>query len=118
MLPAHGAELLDDELLRHRPLVLGRELTKMFEEVRRGTVTELRAQLQDREIKGEVALLVAGSSDSDKDEGAPPIQEEIQQLLSQGFSLKEIAHGLSERRGIAKREIYALGIQLKGQVSE
>jgi 16S rRNA (cytidine1402-2'-O)-methyltransferase len=96
-----------------RPLVVGRELTKMFEEVQRGTVTTLRAALQEREIKGEVALLVGGSSESDKDEDAPPIQEEIQQLLHQGFSLKEIAHGLSERRGLAKREIYALGIQLK-----
>ncbi len=101
-----------------RPLVLGRELTKLFEEVLRGTVSELQAQLQDREIKGEVALLVSGSSDSDTDEDAPPLQEEIQRLLNQGFSLKEIAHGLSERRGIAKREIYALGIQLKGQTSE
>jgi 16S rRNA (cytidine1402-2'-O)-methyltransferase len=110
--------LADIEAIFEIVRLFSRELTKMFEEVRRGTVTELRAQLQEREIKGEVALLVAGSSTSDKGEEAPPLQEEIQQLLTQGFSLKEIAHGLSERRGIAKREIYALGLQLKGQVSE
>ncbi len=96
-----------------RLIVLGRELTKMFEEVQRGTVTTLRAALQDREIKGEVALLVAGSHEPRQEEAVLPLVEEVQQLLEQGLSLKEIAHSLGERRGMAKREIYALGVQLK-----
>jgi 16S rRNA (cytidine1402-2'-O)-methyltransferase len=96
-----------------RPLVLGRELSKMFEEVQRGTITTVRSALQERDIKGEVALLVAGSDEPHEEAAALPLEEEVQHLLDQGCSLKEIAHSLGERRGLAKREIYALGVQLK-----
>jgi 16S rRNA (cytidine1402-2'-O)-methyltransferase len=96
-----------------RQIVIGRELTKLFEEVLRGTVSELRALLHGREIKGEVALLVAGRKAEEGQEERPPLAEEIRVLEAEGFSLKEIAHVVSERRGIPKREIYALGVRLR-----
>lgn len=96
-----------------RQVVVGRELTKMFEEVVRGTVSEVRARLRGRPIKGEVALLVAGQETVARTGEEEPLAEEIRQLSAEGFSLKEIARLLSERRGISKRDVYAAGIAIK-----
>jgi 16S rRNA (cytidine1402-2'-O)-methyltransferase len=107
-----------EEIFGDRPLVIGRELTKIYEEVLRGTVSELRSQLRGRELKGEVALLIAGASTQTQDALELPLEEEIRQFLGQGIALKEIAHIIGEQRGIAKREIYARGVQLKEREKE
>jgi 16S rRNA C1402 (ribose-2'-O) methylase RsmI len=73
----------------------------------------MRTLLQGREIKGEVALLVAGRSAENEAEEEQPLVEEIKQLEAEGLSLKEIAQLISERGGIAKREVYALGVRLR-----
>ncbi len=96
-----------------RQVVVGRELTKVFEEVVRGTVSEVRAWLQDREVKGEVVLLVAGRGAGEGDVEELPLADEIRQLTAEGLSLKEVAHIVSERRGISKRDVYAAGIGVK-----
>lgn len=101
-----------------RQLVLGRELTKMFEEVLRGRVSEIRARLHEREVKGEVALLVSGATEEQQSEEAQPLAEEVQHLLAQGLPLKEIAQIVGEHRGISKRDVYAVGLQLKDQGTE
>jgi 16S rRNA (cytidine1402-2'-O)-methyltransferase len=107
-----------EDIFGARPMVIGRELTKMHEEVLRGSAPELRAQLQTREIKGEVALLVGGATETAANDDQLPLAEEIHYLRSQGLTLKEIAHTLGERRGIPKREVYAVGVQLSEQEKE
>lgn len=113
--PHRLLDLLADleEICGDRQIVIGRELTKLFEEVLRGKVSELRSLLHGREIRGEVALLVAGRKAEEEQEERPPLAEEIRVLEAEGFSLKEIAQVVSERRGIPKREIYALGVRLR-----
>jgi len=101
------------EICGDRQIVIGRELTKMFEEVLRGKVSELRAVLGAREIKGELAILVAGQAETPPSAEARPLAEEMQELYAQGFSLKDVARIVSETRGIPKREVYALGLRMK-----
>ena len=48
------------DILPTRQVVLGRELTKRYEEFLRGTAAELLAQLRQRSIKGEFVVMVAG----------------------------------------------------------
>jgi 16S rRNA (cytidine1402-2'-O)-methyltransferase len=102
-----------EHTLGDREIVIGRELTKMFEELRRGRVSEIRQSLQERDIKGEVALLVAGWNETQRTDETMSLAEEIRLLEKEGLSLKAIAQTVSERRGIPKREVYALGVQLK-----
>ena len=102
-----------EDICGDRQVVIGRELTKMFEEVLRGKVSELRAVLDVREVKGEVAILVAGQTELSEPEEVRPLAEEIQELYAQGFSLKDVARIVSETRGIPKREVYALGLRMK-----
>lgn len=102
-----------EEICGDRQIVIGRELTKMFEEVLRGRVSELRTLFDTRGVKGELAILVAGQTESDTPKENQPLTEEIQELYAQGFSLKDVAQMMSELRGIPKREVYALGLRIK-----
>lgn len=113
--PHRVLEMLTDleEICGDRRIVIGRELTKMFEELLRGKVSELRGLLAARDMKGEVAILVAGQPESSVSEDARPLAEEMQELSAQGFSLKDVARIVSETRGIPKREVYALGLRMK-----
>jgi 16S rRNA (cytidine1402-2'-O)-methyltransferase len=48
------------EVLGDRPAAVGRELTKVFEEITRGTLAAALARYRDRAVKGEVTIAVAG----------------------------------------------------------
>lgn len=113
--PHRLRDLLHDvrSLCGDRYVVIGRELTKVFEELLRGPVSEVLSQLQAREIKGEIGLLIAGRKPERVAADSPAVKEEIRQLLAAGLPLKELAQVVSERYRITKREIYALGLELK-----
>ena len=60
--PHRLSETLNDifEILGDREMVLTRELTKIYEEIIRGRVSEIRNQIGDRTLKGEITLVIAG----------------------------------------------------------
>jgi 16S rRNA (cytidine1402-2'-O)-methyltransferase len=64
--PFRIVKFLEDArtILGERQMVVARELTKKFEEVLRGTPSELLAKLQGRSVKGECTVLVEGATDS------------------------------------------------------
>ncbi len=70
-----------EQIVGDRQIVIGRELTKMFEELRRGPVSEVRRLLQEREIKGEVALLVTGWNPDEARSEDVPLADEIRLLV-------------------------------------
>jgi 16S rRNA (cytidine1402-2'-O)-methyltransferase len=62
--PHRLAETLKDilETLGDREMVLTRELTKVYEEVLRGRVTEIRSHIAERKLKGEITLVIEGKT--------------------------------------------------------
>jgi 16S rRNA (cytidine1402-2'-O)-methyltransferase len=60
--PHRLSETLQDilEILGDREIVLARELTKVYEEVLRGKVSEIRNQIGERRLKGEMTLVISG----------------------------------------------------------
>lgn len=56
-----------EEVLGDRPAALGRELTKLHEEILRGRVSELRAALERGTPKGEFVIAIAAAADEDED---------------------------------------------------
>ena len=62
--PHRLAETLKDilETLGDREMVLTRELTKVYEEVLRGRVTEIRSHIAERKLKGEITLVIEGNT--------------------------------------------------------
>lgn len=95
-----------------RLAVVCRELTKIHEEVLRGSLTQLAEH--EREWLGEIVLVlgettalpVVGSSDAE-------LREQARTLLAGGASVRAIADHLSEISGRARREVYALALEEK-----
>ena len=96
------AEALGDD----RPAAVCRELTKTYEEVRRGPLAELAAWAADG-IRGEVTIVVEGSS------GAPAVGTDpgslrtaVAELEGSGSTRKEAIAEVAKRAGLPKREVY------------
>ena len=98
---------LTERCLGNRPAALARELTKIHEEVLRGTIAELGDLLAKRPLKGEMVLVVAGCEDTDN---TPASDEEDWQELArtmsqEGISGRVIANVLFARYGIPRNRV-------------
>lgn len=103
------------EVLGDRRVALCRELTKVHEEVRRGTLSELVAALQRRPVKGEIVLVVEGARfEATTDlEGAA---DEVLERVDGGVSVREATREVAEQRGVPRRALYDRVLQRrKGQ---
>jgi 16S rRNA (cytidine1402-2'-O)-methyltransferase len=86
----------------------GREVTKIFEEFRRGTATELLDGLGDP--RGEYTLVVAPPERADaavREKTDVDLDRFVRALLAQGVTAKSIAHALAELPGLSRKEAYA-----------
>lgn len=96
-------------VLGDRKAVLGRELTKKFEEFRRGTLSELLAYYESEAPRGEFVILVAGTSENEtKAEpiiNASPV-ELCQKFIAEGMDKKEAMRKTAKTLGISRREVY------------
>jgi len=66
--PHRLSETLNDifDILGDREMVLTRELTKIYEEVLRGKVSEIQTQMGERKLKGEITLVISGKTRKQK----------------------------------------------------
>ncbi|MGB3414632.1 MAG: 16S rRNA (cytidine(1402)-2'-O)-methyltransferase [Microbacteriaceae bacterium] len=85
-----------------RQVAVARELTKMFEEVVRGSLSELVAL--ERAWRGEICLVVAGSAP--KTSTLADGVSEVVALAASGTGLKQAAEQVAELTGLSKRELY------------
>ena len=82
---------------------VGRELTKIFEEIITGTPQDVITHFEKNILKGEiVALVCAENPEFHTDD----LDEKIEKLQKKNFSAKEISTILSELYGLGKNEIY------------
>ena len=103
------------DVLGNRPLALVRELTKKFEESRRGLASELLAYYQENgEPKGEVVLIV-----SRPDENISKIQFDINTLLKEALenctSVRDAVDAVTAKTGLDRRQIYKQAIEIKNE---
>lgn len=108
-----AASLADmSEVLGERPVAVTRELTKLFEEVRRGDLAELARYYADNgPPKGEVTLVVGPSAAEPAPEGEVLDRLILEALETQ--AVKEVAAELAKRLGLPKRLIYNRALELK-----
>ncbi|MBS0237069.1 MAG: 16S rRNA (cytidine(1402)-2'-O)-methyltransferase [Proteobacteria bacterium] len=111
--PHRVAETLDDMagLLGERQAVVARELTKLHEEIARGSLAEL-VESAAEDMKGEVVIVVG------------PLQAQVISDETLGtrlaaalevMSLKDAARALADEFGVPKARVYGLGIKSKGE---
>ena len=101
------------DILGPREGAIARELTKIHEEVRRGTLDELAAHYAGAPPKGEIVVL-AGPPPAD----APPDSGRVDALLVQALPfmpVKAAASLVAEATGSSRREVYLRALALKGE---
>lgn len=104
--PHRLAEFLTDAaaaLGNDRPGAVCRELTKTYEEVRRGGLAELAAWAADG-VRGEITVVIAGAAADEADPVAAVA--EVQELIAAGTKLKPAVAEVAERTGVARNALY------------
>lgn len=114
--PQRVADALADmvHVLGARAGAVGRELTKLHEELVRGTLAELSAMYLGRDVKGEVVILVGPAlhREASDEEIATRLRAALQTMR-----LKDAAAAVADALGVQKSRVYALGLQVKDQES-
>lgn len=89
-----------------RKAAVARELTKLHEEVRRGSLAELLAWAETTQVRGEIAVVVAGAEEAAAARPEDQVSA-VNELIGQGARLKEAVAAVAEDAGVSKRELYA-----------
>lgn len=87
-----------------RGCALTRELTKLHEEVRRGTLAEIRAGLDGAPPRGELTLVVAGAPPAEPDAG--DLAQQVEALTAAGTDRKEAMTAVARATGTSRRAVY------------
>lgn len=94
-----------------RRVVVCRELTKLHEEVVRGSATELAAMYKEG-ARGEIVLIVEGAAPASA--SLPNGIAQVQALVAGGLRLKEAATEVAEQTGLSRRDLYEGTLELRG----
>ena len=88
-----------------RSAAVCRELTKTYEEVRRGSLSDLVSWAGEG-VKGEVTLVVAGASTAPATFSDDQLRAEVAELEASGSSRRDAVSAVARRTGVARRRVY------------
>ena len=106
------------EIMGNRKISISRELTKKYEETIRCDLDEAIKEFSSRNIKGEFVLILEGKSPEDIEEEKKQIwadisiKDHIMMHMDKGLSKKEAVALVAKERGISKREVYNISIEI------
>ena len=108
------------ESLPYREIAVCRELTKLHEEIVRGSIGEVKEQFESREsIKGEIVLVIDAPNDEEVSaanaSASASAEGRAAELLAQGERPKLVAKTIAEEFGISRNEAYEMVLTKKGQ---
>lgn len=98
------------ELAPQRQLVLARELTKLHEEVLRGTAGDILHAVGEETPRGECVLVVAPGGEKEE----PPLErlvEEVADLVRSGESTRDAVRAVAQGHGVSQRQVYAAWLE-------
>lgn len=94
-----------------REAAVCRELTKKFEEVRRGSLGELAEAYQNEQPKGEIVVCIAkGEKKVDEADVRAALAARLETM-----KLKAAANAVAEEFGLSKRDIYQIGLEIQNR---
>ena len=88
-----------------RSAAVCRELTKTYEEVRRGSLSDLVSWAGEG-VKGEVTLVVAGASTAPATFSDDQLRADVAELEASGSSRRDAVSAVASRTGVARRRVY------------
>jgi len=99
------------QVLGNRRIAIVRELTKIHEEVFRGSISKAVDHFQ--QPRGEFTLVIEGEKEAEKPVLTSDIEQELCQLQNQGITAREAVKRLSLTTGLSRRELYQAWLKLK-----
>ena len=105
-------------VLGDRRMVVGRELTKVFEEIQRGTVSEILAHVRATPPRGELTLVIEGNMgrSATAEPSGERLRQRLAELTTQGMSPTEVARRVATEFGLRRRDVYQIAVS--GQMSD
>lgn len=104
------AEIVE-ELGNEREVAVARELTKIHEELIRGSAQEVRQHFAKHEIKGEIVLLIGPAAGDETP--TLTVEEALQQLLAEGTPLRQAVKQVAKAYGLPGDEVYKTALSLR-----
>ena len=92
-----------------------RELTKLFEEYKRGCIDEIISYYEEKGVKGEIVLVIEKIVDEKE---TFDVASEIFQLKKEGYSNKDIVKTLKDNFNISKNEAYELVLNFENKEAD
>jgi 16S rRNA (cytidine1402-2'-O)-methyltransferase len=93
-----------------RQAAVAREMTKQFEEVRRGTVGDLRTYYEDNPPRGEIVVVLGAASVRVPDDSV--VRDRVRALRASGMSSRDAAAAVASELGVSKRIAYRMAQDL------
>jgi 16S rRNA (cytidine1402-2'-O)-methyltransferase len=108
------------DILGDRNMVLARELTKLYEDIMRGKVSDILKELDLKGAKGEITIVVEGKEQEETEEGLDEVMvERIEDALKKGtFSVRDIAEDIAAEKGLVYRMVYKECLRIKKALGE
>lgn len=107
--PYRVADTLENMLSVYgdRQATIVRELTKLFEEYQRGSISELLAYLEENPLKGECMIIVAGAGEEDRPSAEEvDLKAEVEKEIAGGRKLNQAIKEVAKRYQLKKQEVY------------
>jgi 16S rRNA (cytidine1402-2'-O)-methyltransferase len=102
--------------LGDRQVAIGRELTKLHEEIFRGSLSQALQHFTERPPRGEFTLVVAGSQPGTARWSEEKLEAELEICLKDGVSGSKAAASLAGLSGWSRREIYQILLRKQGKI--
>lgn len=100
-----------------RPAAAGREISKVYEEFVRGTLSSIQKHFTEKQPRGEFTLVVAGAAGmtAEMEHAEPETSpaEAVAELIASGMDKKQAIKKVALDRGLSKRDVYQSVIDLK-----
>jgi 16S rRNA (cytidine1402-2'-O)-methyltransferase len=104
-----------EAVLGNRLLVVARELTKLYEELWRGTAHEAQMHFAADRVRGEITVVVEGATVAELVWDEASVRAALQEEMGRGLSRKAAAAAVAARSGWRKKELYELSLQLDSE---
>jgi len=96
-----------------RQAVMARELTKKFEQVLRGTVSEVIDRLEEIEVKGEIVLLFGPAPEKNIQVTTAGLKDAVIDLIKKGIPKKQAISEIAKTYSVSKRLVYEAAIDIR-----
>jgi 16S rRNA (cytidine1402-2'-O)-methyltransferase len=116
--PRRLQKFLEDarDILGDRRCVVAREITKVFEEVRRGTLSEILDRFGKEEVRGEITIVMEGRPAPAEKESIS-VGDALAHHRQDGLSWKESIAQVSAELGIPRREVYQESLRIRDRMN-